>query len=194
MIAPPHWECVGLEGTRYHAGWCKGSVGGCCYPVLLVLVPTCTHPRLKIVLWMQGYHIFPLIIIHFLCKEGLSFSSRNPTRKIIKISLRRKAHYLILLEPFSWFWGWASKTQSKKNKCWNKTRSSSLNCALRDDEAVYWVSVRRYEAVAVGNWWYFVSRGHLCLYILHKVEIWTGVTDASLTDWQLWKIGLLSSL
>ena len=28
------------------------------------------------------------------------------------------------------------------------------------------------------NWWYWVSRGHSCLYILQKVEIWTGVTDA----------------
>ena len=32
-----------------------------------------------------------------------------------------------------------------------KTRSSWFNCALRDDEAVYWVSIGRYEAVAVGN-------------------------------------------
>ena len=32
-----------------------------------------------------------------------------------------------------------------------KTRSSWLNCALRDDEAVYWVSVGHYEVVAVGN-------------------------------------------
>ena len=31
------------------------------------------------------------------------------------------------------------------------TRSSWLNCALRDDEAVYWVSLGHYEAVAVGN-------------------------------------------
>ena len=31
-----------------------------------------------------------------------------------------------------------------------KTRSSWLNCALRDDEAVYWVSIGHYEAVAVG--------------------------------------------
>ena len=46
---------------------------------------------------------------------------------------------------------------------------------------MYWTSIGHYEAVAVGNWWYWVSRGHLCLYILHKVEIWTGVTDASLT-------------
>ena len=31
------------------------------------------------------------------------------------------------------------------------TRSSWLNCALQDDEAVYWVSIGHYEAVAVGN-------------------------------------------
>ena len=33
-----------------------------------------------------------------------------------------------------------------------KTRSSWLNCALRDDEAVYWVSIGLYEAVAVDNY------------------------------------------
>ena len=32
-----------------------------------------------------------------------------------------------------------------------QTRSSWLNCALRDDEAVYWVSIGHYEAVAVGD-------------------------------------------
>ena len=32
-----------------------------------------------------------------------------------------------------------------------KTRSSWLNCALRDDEALYWVSIGHYEAVAVDN-------------------------------------------
>ena len=31
------------------------------------------------------------------------------------------------------------------------TISSWLNCALRDDEAVYWVNIGHYEAVAVGN-------------------------------------------
>ena len=40
-----------------------------------------------------------------------------------------------------------------------------------------------HEAVAVSNWWYWVSRGHLCLYILNKVEIWTDVTDPLLTHW-----------
>ena len=43
--------------------------------------------------------------------------------------------------------------------------------------------IRHYEAVAVDNWWYWVSRGHLCLYILRKVKIWKGVTHARLTDW-----------
>ena len=32
-----------------------------------------------------------------------------------------------------------------------QTRSSWLNCALRDDEAVYWVGIGHYEAVAVSN-------------------------------------------
>ena len=37
------------------------------------------------------------------------------------------------------------------NKVQRQTRSSWLNCALRDGEAVYWVSIGHYEAVAVGN-------------------------------------------
>ena len=79
------------------------------------------------------------------------------------------------------------------------TRSSWLNCALRDDEAVYWISIGHYEAVAIGNWWYWVSRGHLCLYISHKGEIWSRATEALLTDWltdghTLWNIKILSSL
>ena len=39
----------------------------------------------------------------------------------------------------------------KNTKIQVQTRSSWLNCALRDDEAVYWVSIGHYEAVAVGN-------------------------------------------
>ena len=41
-------------------------------------------------------------------------------------------------------------TKSKTDG-YKETRSSWLNCALRDDEAVYWVSIGHYEAVAVGN-------------------------------------------
>ena len=32
-----------------------------------------------------------------------------------------------------------------------RTRSSWFNCALRDDEAVCWVSIGHYEVLAVGN-------------------------------------------
>ena len=34
-------------------------------------------------------------------------------------------------------------------KKYRKTRPSWLNCALRGDEALYWVSIGHYEAVAV---------------------------------------------
>ena len=84
------------------------------------------------------------------------------------------------------------------NKEWILTRSSWLNCALRDDEAVYWVSTGHYGAVAVGNWWYWVSRGHLFmpLYIAQSGDMegcHACLTDW-LTHWQLWEIVLLSSL
>ena len=81
---------------------------------------------------------------------------------------------------------WIGEKGGSERRIWKgwATRSSWLNCALRDDEAVHWVSIGYCEALAIGNWLYWVSRGHLCLYILHKVEIWTGVTDAWLTDWQ----------
>ena len=36
-------------------------------------------------------------------------------------------------------------------KILKNTRSIWLNCAIRDDEAVYLVSIGHYEAVAVGN-------------------------------------------
>ena len=32
-----------------------------------------------------------------------------------------------------------------------RTRSSWLNCALRDDKAVYWVSIGHYEVVAIDD-------------------------------------------
>ena len=40
-----------------------------------------------------------------------------------------------------------------KERGWGvkQTRSSWVNCALRDEEAVYWVSIGHYQAVAVGN-------------------------------------------
>ena len=44
-----------------------------------------------------------------------------------------------------------SEGGAQQNVKKTKTRSNWLNCALRDDEAVYWVSIGHYEAVAVGN-------------------------------------------
>ena len=88
-----------------------------------------------------------------------------------------------------WFWVWMRRRTKKETK----TRSSWLNCALRDDEVLYWVSIGHYEAVAVGNLWYWVSRGHLCLYVLNKVVIWSGVTTPHRFTDRLWKIVLLSS-
>ena len=120
----------------------------------------------------------------------LMWPTSRATYRTEYISLNNK----LIGQPSRQSWNCHQQTNEK----WFNYRSSCINCALQNDEDVYWVSIGHYEAVAVGYWWYWVSVGHLCLYILHKVEIWTGVTDAllthSLTDWQLWKIGLLSSL
>ena len=40
---------------------------------------------------------------------------------------------------------------AQTGKTSSETRSSWLNCALRDDEAVYWVSIGHSEVLAVGN-------------------------------------------
>ena len=50
----------------------------------------------------------------------------------------------------------------------------------------YWLVLGQYKLVLLGIRWYMVSKGLVCLYILEKVEIWSGDTDAwhthSLTD------------
>ena len=58
--------------------------------------------------------------------------------KAVKQIKATKGYWLVMLEHSS-----SQRIQ--------RTRSSWLNCALRDDEAVYWVSIGHYEAVAVGN-------------------------------------------
>ena len=55
----------------------------------------------------------------------------------------------------------------------------------------YWLVLDQYKLVLFDIRWYRVSKGLVCLYILEKVEIWSGVTDASQTHRQQ-KIGLLS--
>ena len=48
----------------------------------------------------------------------------------------------------------------------------------------YWLVLGQYMLVLLGIRWYRVSKGLVCLYILEKVEIWSGDTDASQTDRQ----------
>ena len=105
-----------------------------------------------------------------LCKSSKTFDQFN--KNILIVSNPRSSSYKIFV-AFA--------------NC-KSTRSSWLNCALRGDEVVYWVNIgqqwlvlSQYEAVPVGIWCDWVRRKHLCLYILRKVEIWSGVTDASQT-------------
>ena len=46
----------------------------------------------------------------------------------------------------------------------------------------YWLVLDQYKLVLFDIRWYRVSKGLVCLYILEKVEIWSGVTDASHTQ------------
>ena len=46
------------------------------------------------------------------------------------------------------------------------------------DTGRYLVVLGQYKLVLLGIRWYMVSKGLVCLYILEKVEIWSGVTDA----------------
>ena len=46
----------------------------------------------------------------------------------------------------------------------------------------YWLVLDQYKLVLLDIRWYRVSKGLVCLYILEKVEIWSGVTDAWQTD------------
>ena len=48
----------------------------------------------------------------------------------------------------------------------------------------YWLVLGQYKLVLLDIRWYMVSKGLVCLYILEKVEIWSGDTDAWHTDSQ----------
>ena len=65
--------------------------------------------------------------------------------------------------------------------------------AQRSDELVYWVNngwylvvLSQYMGLTVASLWYWVSIGPLCLFILNQVEIWSSVSDPSLTDFERW--------
>ena len=56
----PARQYVGLEGTRYHAEWCKGPVGGC-YSALLVLTEKgCENAII---------HVYMGIVLHLIQNE-----------------------------------------------------------------------------------------------------------------------------
>ena len=57
----------------------------------------------------------------------------------------------LLVHPAAPLRHWQVGEGSGLRKGNTETRSSWLNCALRDDEALYWVSIGHYEAVAVDN-------------------------------------------
>ena len=48
---------------------------------------------------------------------------------------------------------------------------------FRDKRPVYLTVLGQYKLVLLGIMWYRVSIGLKCLYILEKVDIWTGATD-----------------
>ena len=149
-----------------------------------------SHNLISCMLWLHGLVLFNIDLPQWLQILSLDFFLQMKTTSpaLIVFALLcvvcQDGHSELYKKSIALF-------LKKKERL--KTRFSWLNCALWDDEAVCWVSIGYCEALAVGNWWYLVSRGHLCLYILHNEETWTGVTDALRTD-RLWKIGLLSSL
>ena len=76
------------------------------------------------------------------------FGSAQPRTTLASAGLLFKVP---LCRPPSSVPGAALIRGKKSNESSFETRSSWLNCALRDDEAEYWVSIGHYEAVAVGN-------------------------------------------
>ena len=86
-----------------------------------------------------------------------SFTAKKVWKKIQQIFaiLASKARQFPPLncsgEPFQPHAQQRMRTDIDRLQKIGKTRSSWLNCALRDDEAVYWVSIGHNEAVAVGN-------------------------------------------
>ena len=68
-----------------------------------------------------------------------------------------------------------------QNEKIGRTRSSWLNCALRGEKAVYWISMVQQWSVLGGTESVFGGTvGNR--YTAGKLEIWSGVTDLSHTD------------
>ena len=50
--------------------------------------------------------------------------------------------------------------------------------SVKGGTGLYLVALGQYRAVLIDTEWYRVSKGLVCQYILEKVEIWSGDTDA----------------
>ena len=86
--------------------------------------------------------IFPFSDVIVECSRVISSSLRKSALENCYNHnfCRNKTVYIFrVLFSFSWL------------ACWYLRLAASQKCVLRDDEAVYWVSIGHYEAVAVGN-------------------------------------------
>ena len=90
-------------------------------------------------------------------KWDISFQQMTDNSETVGPILKKKTDLkfpFLFVDKACWSWtSFASRVPIVREGIQKimETRSSWLNCALRDDEAVYWVSIGHYEAVAVGN-------------------------------------------
>ena len=78
---------------------------------------------------------------------------------------------------------WADVTiagRRQTNKRTRKDGTGSVWCVT----VWYLVVLGQYKLLLLGNKWYWVGIGLLCLYVLKEVEIWLDVTIAGRTDEQ----------
>ena len=131
------------------------------------------------------------------CAAVLKFpSTKHNAVRILKGSSTKRYFYInhlnLKIFKFRCSLGPSDQNELYHTPLLSKTRSSWLNCALRDDEAVYWVSMRRYQLVIddTGS----VEDIHAFIYCTKWRSGQVLPMPDRQTDWQLWKIGLLSSL
>ena len=128
---------------------------------------------------------FPFISCHFRKRKTEKEKEKEGEQYLWKNNIFRR----------SW------RTEKEKEE---STRSSGLNCAFWDDEAVYWVSIvqqygwhlvvlSQYKVVLANSWRHWVRIGHVCLYILRTWKSGQVLPMPNTQTDRLWKIGLLSS-
>ena len=79
-----------------------------------------------------------------------------------------------------------------QRKVWHLNMTYDGTGSVEGGTGWYLVVLGQYRLVLVDIWWYWVSIGLLCLYILKKVKIWSDVTIAGQRTTEQGKIGLLS--